>query len=203
MKPAVIKPKDLRNFSIVPIRAIKDPRVTATMLKVLVAFCSYADRTGRTFVSLERIGDDIGTSQSAVSKQVTKLKKCGYIVNAKPISRQIKTCTRRILYVNKSEAAIRSSLSSSEVMELSIAEDELKNQALIDSNTPANERPEHEVRVLKGRFSVLCDRFFAESVADGWWISTDSQRQTTIQLSNQAVDMLRRDRTAATAPQRG
>jgi biotin operon repressor len=203
MKPAVIKPKDLRNFSIVPIRAIKDPRVTATMLKVLVAFCSYADRTGRTFVSLERIGDDIGTSQSAVSKQVTKLKKCGYIVNAKPISRQIKTCTRRILYVNKTEAAIRSSLSSSEVMELSIAEDELKNQALIDSNTPANERPEHEVRVLKGRFSVLCDRFFAESVADGWWISTDSQRQTTIQLSNQAVDMLRRDRTAATAPQRG
>ena len=203
MKPAVIKPKDLRNFSIVPIRAIKDPRVTATMLKVLVAFCSYADRTGRTFVSLERIGDDIGTSQSAVSKQVTKLKKCGYIVNAKPISRQIKTCTRRILYTNKSEQAIRSSLSSAEVMELSIAEDELKNQALIDSNTPANERPEHEVRVLKGRFSVLCDRFFAESVADGWWISTDSQRQTTIQLSNQAVDMLRRDRTAATAPQRG
>jgi biotin operon repressor len=203
MKPAVIKPKDLRNFSIVPIRAIKDPRVTATMLKVLVAFCSYADRTGRTFVSLERIGDDIGTSQSAVSKQVTKLKKCGYIVNAKPISRQIKTCTRRILYVNKTEAAIRSSLSSAEVMELSIAEDELKNQALIDSNTPANERPEHEVRVLKGRFSVLCDRFFAESMADGWWISTDSQRQTTIQLSNQAVDMLRRDRTAATAPQRG
>jgi biotin operon repressor len=203
MKPAVIKPKDLRNFSIVPIRAIKDPRVTATMLKVLVAFCSYADRTGRTFVSLERIGDDIGTSQSAVSKQVTKLKKCGYIINAKPISRQIKTCTRRILYTNKSEQAIRSSLSSAEVMELSIAEDELKNQALIDSNTPANERPEHEVRVLKARFSVLCDRFFAESVADGWWISTDSQRQTTIQLSNQAVDMLRRDRTAATAPQRG
>ena len=203
MKPAVIKPKDLRNFSIVPIRAIKDPRVTATMLKVLVAFCSYADRTGRTFVSLERIGDDIGTSQSAVSKQVTKLKKCGYIVNAKPISRQIKTCTRRILYTNKSEQAIWSSLSSAEVMELSIAEDELKNQALIDSNTPANERPEHEVRVLKARFSVLCDRFFAESVADGWWISTDSQRQTTIQLSNQAVDMLRRDRTAATAPQRG
>ena len=203
MKPAIIKPKDLRNFSIVPIRAIKDPRVTATMLKVLVAFCSYADRTGRTFVSLERIGDDIGTSQSAVSKQVTKLKKCGYIVNAKPISRQIKTCTRRILYTNKSEQAIRSSLSSAEVMELSIAEDELKNQALIDSNTPANERPEHEVRVLKAKFSVLCDRFFAESMADGWWISTDSQRQTTIQLSNQAVDMLRRDRTAATAPQRG
>jgi biotin operon repressor len=203
MKPAIIKPKDLRNFSIVPIRAIKDPRVTATMLKVLVAFCSYADRTGRTFVSLERIGDDIGTSQSAVSKQVTKLKKCGYIINAKPISRQIKTCTRRILYTNKSEQAIRSSLSSAEVMELSIAEDELKNQALIDSNTPANERPEHEVRVLKARFSVLCDRFFAESMADGWWISTDSQRQTTIQLSNQAVDMLRRDRTAATAPQRG
>mgnify|MGYP003639389455 FL=1 len=63
MKPVIIKPKDLRNFSIVPIRAIKDPRVTATMLKVLVAFCSYADRTGRTFVSLERIGDDIGTNR--------------------------------------------------------------------------------------------------------------------------------------------
>tara|TARA_R110000787_G_C13333478_1_gene437578 strand:- start:200 stop:811 length:612 start_codon:yes stop_codon:yes gene_type:complete len=203
MKPVIIKPKDLRNFSIVPIRAIKDPRVTATMLKVLVAFCSYADRTGRTFVSLERIGDDIGTSQSAVSKQVTKLKKCGYIVNAKPISRQIKTCTRRILYTNKSETAIRSSLSSSEVMELTIAEDELINAVKIERNTPANERQEHGVGVLKARFLVLCDRFFAESVADGWWIGADSQRQTTIQLSNQAVDMLRRDRAAATGPQRG
>jgi hypothetical protein len=60
MKPAIIKPKDLRNFSIVPIRAIKDPRMTASALRVLVAFCSYADRTGRTFVSLQRVGDDLG-----------------------------------------------------------------------------------------------------------------------------------------------
>ena len=203
MKPAIIKPKDLRNFSIVPIRAIKDPRVTPTMMRVLVAFCSYADRTGRTFVSLERVGDDLGTTDSAVSKQVTKLKKCGYIVNAKPISRQIKTCTRRILYTNKSETAIRSSLSTSEVMELTIAEDELINAVKIERNAPANERQEHGVGVLKARFLVLCDRFFAESMANGWWISPDSQRQAAIQLSNQAVDMLRRDRAAATGPQRG
>jgi hypothetical protein len=110
------------------------------------------------------------------------------------------------LYANKSEASHQvKSISSAEVMELSMAEDELINLAAEgeSQHKPANERPEHEVRVLKAKFSVLCDRFFAESMADGWWISTDSQRQTTIQLSNQAVDMLRRDRTAATAPQRG
>jgi hypothetical protein len=128
MKPAVIKPKDLRNFSIVPIRAIKDPRITPSMLKVLVAFCSYADRTGRTFVSLERIGDDLGTRAKQRSKARSKLKKFGYIVNAKPISRQIKTCTTaNTLHQQKRASHQVKSNHQAEVMELSIAEDELIN----------------------------------------------------------------------------
>jgi hypothetical protein len=200
MKPAIIKPKDLRNFSIVPIRAIKDPRMTASALRVLVAFCSYADRTGRTFVSLQRVGDDLGIAAPSVSYHVRSLKKFGYMANAKPISRQIKTCTRRIIYANKSEAAIRSSLSSAELMELTIAEDEMKTSAKIKAKTKANERPDIGAIALRGEFVTLCNQFFAKSVAAGYWISPDLQRQAVQQLSAQAVDLLKRDRTATTAP---
>ena len=151
-------------------------------------------------MSLQRVGDDLGLAAPSVSYHVRSLKKCGYIVNAKPISRQIKSCTRRILYTNKSEAAIRSSLSSAELMDLTIAEDEMKTSAKIRAKTKANERPEHKVGVLKGEFLYLCNQFFAKSVAAGYWISPDLQRQAAQQLSSQAVDLLKLDRTSTTAP---
>ena len=46
MRPKQLKAKDLRAFAVIPIRAIKDPRISPATLRVLVAFCSYADAMG-------------------------------------------------------------------------------------------------------------------------------------------------------------
>ena len=85
MRPKQLRAKDLRAFAIVPIRAIKDPRITPKTLRVLIAFCSYCDSIGRTFVSNERIGQDIGSKRTAVGYHVRKLRDYGYMVYCRAI----------------------------------------------------------------------------------------------------------------------
>ena len=191
VKPAVAANKDLRAFAVVPIRAIKDPRLTPKTFRVLVAFCSYADRTGRTFVGVDRIGADVGITGSGVSHHVKKIYNLGYMVDAKRISRQIPTKTRRIVYKHKiSEDTIRSRLSSEHLMDLAEQEHQIKAQAAL------NTRTDIEADQLRAKFSVLCERFFAESALEGWWISPDLMRQAIHQLTEQAAGCLRRDRSA-------
>ena len=124
MRPQQLKTKDLRAFAVVPIRAIKDARMTPKNLRVLIAFCSYCDHMGRTFVSQERIGQDIGSSRSAVSNHVKKLRDFGYMVYAKPLWRGQRSTSNRIVYDPqvKLEETIRSRLSSKQQMELAEAE---------------------------------------------------------------------------------
>jgi DNA-binding MarR family transcriptional regulator len=191
VKPAVAANKDLRAFAVVPIRAIKDPRLKPKTFRVLVAFCSYADRTGRTFVSLERVGADIGITAGGVSYHTRSLYKLGYMVHAKRISRQIPTKTRRIVYKHSiAEDTIRSRLSSEHLMDLAEQEHQIK------ANASANTRTDIEADQLRAKFSVLCERFFAESALEGWWISPDLMRQAIHQLTEQAAGCLRRDRSA-------
>jgi biotin operon repressor len=112
VKPAIAKPKDLRQYAVIPILATRDPRLKPPVLKTLVALCAYADRMGRTFVSLDRIAADLGCSPSGVSKHMTTLKRLGYVTNAKPLHRAQRSKSRRIIYTPKpmTEDAIRSSL---------------------------------------------------------------------------------------------
>ena len=70
MRPKQLKAKDLRAFAVVPIRALKDPRVTPATFQVLAGFCSYADHMGRTFVSMARVGQDVGLGKTGVAYHV-------------------------------------------------------------------------------------------------------------------------------------
>jgi hypothetical protein len=70
---------DQRKICIVPIRVIKDKRVTLGMVKALMLMCSYANRAGITWVGQKRLAQDAGISQQAISRQVVKLTKLGYL----------------------------------------------------------------------------------------------------------------------------
>ena len=98
MRPKQLRAKDLRAFAIVPIRAIKDPRITPKTLRVLIAFCIYCDSIGRTFVSNERIGQDIGSKRTAVGYHVRKLRDYGYMVYCKPFYKGQRSTSNRIVF---------------------------------------------------------------------------------------------------------
>lgn len=62
---------DQRQFSVVPIRAITDRKLTPMELRTLLVFCSYANRAGVTWVSLKKVGEhlSIGVQRTATLTQ--------------------------------------------------------------------------------------------------------------------------------------
>ena len=199
VKPAIAKPKDLRQFSIVPIRATRDPRLTPTILRTLTALCAYTDRMGRTFVSQDRLGKDLGLTGAAVGRHLRALKDLGYIANAKPLHRSQRSKSRRVIYTPRmSEEEIRSSLSSAEVMELAEAEAQIIAGAKANGKHNANAEQGREA--LKGEFVMLCEQYFRDARAAGWWISDIQARRAALALAEQAAGCVRLDRNAAEAP---
>lgn len=194
--PTIAKPKDLRLFAVIPIRALRDPRLKPQTFRVLAAFCSYADRTGRTWVSLERVGNDIGLSRTGVSNQVKRLREYGYLKPAKRPHRNLRSACRRIVYQpNISEDTIRSRLSARDQMELAEMEGQLKD-AFIATGCK-NTQAEQERDALKAEFVMLCERFFADARLRGWWIEAKQAEWAPHQLAAQVIDLFRPDRNNA------
>jgi biotin operon repressor len=155
---------------------------------------------GRTFVGRARIAADLGCSPQTVSNHIAKLKALGYIENAKPLHRTLRSKSRRIIYTPRkmTEEAIRSTLRPAELMELAEAE------AQIIAHAKAKVKPitaaEHGREALKARFVMLCEQYFADARAAGWWISDIQARRAALALAEQAAGCLRLDRMAAEAP---
>ena len=191
MRPKQLKAKDLRAFAVVPIRALKDARITPKTLRVLVAFCSYADHMGRTFVSQTRIGQDIGLSQSGVSWHVVRLRKFGYMTFCKPFYKDQKSTSNRIVYDQqlKLEETIRSRLTPKQQIQLGEAEAMLKqggNMRLTGINTAV----ELDLSKLVDEFQCLTTEFFTRAIADGWVIKPEKLKRGAAMLANQAVELL-------------
>lgn len=99
MKPPMAKNKDLRNFAVIPIEACRDHRLHGTSaFSVLALICSYCDYLGVTWVSQQRIADEMGVSRPAVARQIKKLKDYGYIKNAMPLNKWQKTRSMRVIF---------------------------------------------------------------------------------------------------------
>ena len=70
---------DQRNLAVIPIRACTDRRLTKAMMRTLILICSYSNRAGITWVGQAKLAEQLKVSQQAVSRQVVKLTKLGYL----------------------------------------------------------------------------------------------------------------------------
>jgi len=192
LRPQQLKAKDLRAWAIVPIRAIKDPRMTPATLRVLVAYCSYADAMGRTFVSQPRIGQDIGMGKTGVSYHAVKLRKLGYITYCKPFFRGQRSTSNRIVYDPslKLEESIRARLTTRQQIQLGEAEERMKQEHTQAKSGP-NMADDLDLSKLRADFQGLTADFFSRAKGAGWWISPDIEDRAAIMLANQAVELLR------------
>lgn len=81
-KPRILikeKPPDQRQFSVIPIRAITDRKLTEMELRVLLMFCSYCNRGGLTWVGLQTIANHFGVSLNRAAVLSRALIAKGYI----------------------------------------------------------------------------------------------------------------------------
>ncbi len=192
MRPQQLKAKDLRAWAVVPIRAIKDPRITPATLRVLVAYCSYADAMGRTFVSQPRIGQDIGMGKSGVSYHAVKLRKLGYITYCKPFFRGQRSTSNRVVYEPsmKLEESIRARLTPKQQIQLGEAEAMMKEEHKQAKSGP-NLLTGLDLSKLMADFQCLTADFFSRAKGAGWFIDPDQADRASRMLANQAVELLR------------
>lgn len=93
--------QDGRKFIVLPFRLYNDRTISKAALRVLVTLAAHANRNGFTWCGVQRIADELGITQQAVSVQMVALKELGYIEETSahyyggPTAR---TATVRIIY---------------------------------------------------------------------------------------------------------
>lgn len=126
---------DQRKFAVIPIRACADKQLTHGMLKALILICSYMNRSGITWVSQKTLSERLGVSQQAISKQLVKLTKAGYLeVLKRPIPGE-KHTTWRVIFDPSISAEDAVSITSAQEDNRPPYMQERDNQAMQD-NTP-------------------------------------------------------------------
>jgi DNA-binding MarR family transcriptional regulator len=104
-KPRVVikeQQPDQRTVSVVPIRAISDRTLTAPQYRVLLAFCSYANKGGLTWVGIKTVGQKIGISTNRVAVLTRQLIAKGYIKVLYHGFAGERAHTRQIVYTDRS-----------------------------------------------------------------------------------------------------
>ena len=89
---------DQRKFCVLPLRILQTKKITLGMLRVLICLASYCNKSGSSFVSLDRIGSDLGITRQAVGQHMKKLIALDIVKEYKNYYKNIKGATRRIIY---------------------------------------------------------------------------------------------------------
>lgn len=69
----------MSRFSIIPLSAVLDTRLSLRDLSVLCAIGAHTDKSGWCYPSNGRLGEMLGISRQAVQKSMRSLKACGYL----------------------------------------------------------------------------------------------------------------------------
>ena len=115
-KPKIIEKAgnpDQRTYAVVPLRALRDKRLTSGDIRVLGIMASYANRAGLTWVGQRRMGEDLQVSQQAISKHVKRLTELGYLEMVSNAFRGEKAVTRRIIFDDTIKAVDAVAITSS------------------------------------------------------------------------------------------
>ncbi len=91
-------PPRKHTFTVVPIAALTDKRLTDRNRTILAMICSFANRAGITWVTQKIIGDQFGIKQQSVQKVFKKLRDAGYLEKLSGHKAGIKGSTYRIVY---------------------------------------------------------------------------------------------------------
>jgi len=92
------KKPDARRFSVIPLRAMHDKRLTRGDYVNLIALCSYCSPNGFTFVAHSTIAKLRGVSTPAVSRTLKKLEKLGYFEQVRKGYTALRGSLKRVIY---------------------------------------------------------------------------------------------------------
>ena len=106
------KKADARMFSVVPLRAMHDKRLTRGDLIHLIALCSYCSPNGFTFVAHSTIAKLRGCSNANVSRGLKKLERLGYFEQVRKGYTSMRGSLKRVIYDESLDIRSQESISN-------------------------------------------------------------------------------------------
>lgn len=106
------KKADGRYYSVVPLRALHDKRLTRGDYINLIALCSYCSNNGFTFVAYSTIANLRGLSQPNISRGMMKLQKLGYFEIVRKGYTGLRGALKRVIYDEHINATDQLSISN-------------------------------------------------------------------------------------------
>ena len=82
-------------FSIIPSRAVSDPRLPFGTFRTLAALCCYTSSLGICFPNQITVGNVRGITQSCVAKHMKKLRELGYVIDLESIGKKYPRAFKR------------------------------------------------------------------------------------------------------------
>jgi DNA-binding transcriptional ArsR family regulator len=149
---------DKRKFSVVPLSALRDKRLSAQVKVVLSVVCSFCNRAGITHVSQEKVAQELGVTQGRISRAIARLKRLGYIEQIGRPKPGLRGGTLRIIYDPTITTEDAIAIAGSEQDEDLRSEDMREQQA---AEMIANERwTESELKANKERLAKMLIQTF-------------------------------------------
>lgn len=109
------KKPDARQFSVVPLRAINDKRLTRGDLINLMALCSYCSPNGFTFVAWSTIALFRGCSAPNICRGMKKLERLGYYEQVKKGYTGLRGALKRVIYDDSLTSQDQESISNQSI----------------------------------------------------------------------------------------
>ena len=106
------KKADARMFSVIPLRAMHDKRLTRGDLIHLIALCSYCSPNGFTFVAHSTIAKLRGCSNANVSRGLKKLERLGYFEQVRKGYTSMRGSLKRVIYDESLDLRAQESISN-------------------------------------------------------------------------------------------
>lgn len=94
------KKEDARFYSVVPLRAIHDKRLTRGDLINLISLCSYCSNNGFTFVAYSTIAKLRGCSTQNTARGMKKLERLGYFEQVRKGYQGLRGSLKRVVFDN-------------------------------------------------------------------------------------------------------
>jgi hypothetical protein len=109
------KKPDARQFSVVPLRAIHDKRLTRGDLINLMALCSYCSPNGFTFAAWSTIALFRGCSSPNICRGMKKLERLGYYEQVKKGYTGLRGALKRVIYDDSLTSQDQESISNQSI----------------------------------------------------------------------------------------
>jgi hypothetical protein len=116
------KKPDARQFSVVPLRAIHDKRLTRGDLINLMALCSYCSPNGFTFVAYSTIAALRGCSTQNTARGMKKIERLGYFEMVRAGYTGLRGALKRVIYDSSLTSEDQASISNHSISETIISE---------------------------------------------------------------------------------